>query len=365
MKLLIYDFELPYLLRDIKHPIGGAAVEALALTKGLIHNDCQVGVLTWKGAKDFIGRETEIDIVETFDKEVGVRKIRWIYYRYPSLIKAIKYYSPDYLLQKCAAIETGIMAHIAKVLNIPFIYRIQNDMEVDCRLNQRLSFFERKMYRYGLSNSQYITAQNEYQYKKIKNKFPNKRICLIHNPFYPLGEIEEKKERKYIAWIGIFSPQKNLPGLLNIVRQMPKNVFKIAGAAPKEGMDKNTKKTISDLAKCKNVQFVGYLKRTEILNFLANAYILLNTSHYEGFSNTFLEAFAAGTPVVSLNSDPNGILKKYKLGFVIDIKNSANFIKGLINDYDHESYKVRMSNYLNKFHDYKVVSKKLIDFLNS
>ncbi len=363
MKFLINEFYLPYLLKKLKCPSGGAAVETLALIKGLIYNGCRVGVLTWKGAKDFINRKTEFDIIEAFDREIGIRKIRWIYYRYPALIKSIKHYSPDCLLQKTAGIQTGILAHIGKNLNIPFIYRVANDMEVDERLYKRLSFYERKMYRYGLKNAGYIITQNDYQYNKLKEEYAKKRIFKIYNAFYLSGEIEGERERKYIAWVGIFSQQKNLDVLVNIVNQLPKIDFKIAGMEPTKGIDENAKKALNALSKHKNVQFVGYLNRTEIMDFLANAYALLNTSHYEGFSNTFLEAFAAGTPVISLNSDPDRILRKYKLGFLVNLEAVAHVIKKLINDCDYEAYKVRMRDYLNSFHDYKIVSKKLIDIL--
>ena len=116
-RFLAYDFDMPYLLKDIKHPVGGSAVETMALMKGLMFNDCEVGVLSWKGAKDFIARETEIDIIEAFEKDRGIRIIRWIYYRYPTLIKCVKHYSPDYIMEKKAGIETGIIAFIAKKLD--------------------------------------------------------------------------------------------------------------------------------------------------------------------------------------------------------------------------------------------------------
>jgi glycosyltransferase involved in cell wall biosynthesis len=46
---------------------------------------------------------------------------------------------------------------------------------------------------------------------------------------------------------------------------------------------------------------------------------LLSTSAYEGFSNTFLEAFAAGTPVVARRAvDPDSIIGRNDLGLVAD-----------------------------------------------
>jgi len=65
-----------------------------------------------------------------------------------------------------------------------------------------------------------------------------------------------------------------------------------------------------------NVKFSGYIKRADMNNFLSEAYALLNTSHFEGFSNTFLEAWAVGTPVIStIYVNPDNIINEKSLGF--------------------------------------------------
>jgi glycosyltransferase involved in cell wall biosynthesis len=58
------------------------------------------------------------------------------------------------------------------------------------------------------------------------------------------------------------------------------------------------------------------LRRADTLERIAGAKVLLNVSPAEGFPNTFLEAWALGTPVVSLSVDPAGVISRYGLGFV-------------------------------------------------
>jgi glycosyltransferase involved in cell wall biosynthesis len=268
------------------------------------------------------------------------------------------------LVQKTAGLPTGITALLARKLKLPFIYWVENDIEVDNRLVKTIPYYALRMFNFGIKNADYIMTQNEYQYKTLRKVYPN-RVFLVHNPFYPLGKTEARQQRNYVAWIGVYKNQKNLPALYHIARQTAEVTFKIAGIEPAEGVDVDTKKALRLLRLCPNVKFVGYLDRTKIMNFLGGAFALLNTSDYEGFSNTFLEAFSAGTPVVSLNSDPNGILKKYNLGYPINLENASIVIKDYFHEYDHNAFMKRGKRYLDMFHDYNNVSKKFLKVLNS
>lgn len=362
---------MPHLLKNIDcpEPLGGATVEWYGWIKGLLANGHEVGVLTFKGAKEYIGKDIEFDILETYVLNEGIPKLRWVYKRYPALINSVKEYNPDYIVQECAGYLTGMMAYIGKKLKIPFIYRVANDMDTDDRYKERLSKCEQIIYQYGLNNSNFIICQNNYQYEKLRRKFPEKKVTTLHNPCYycceELRNVKIKSNKKYIAWLGIYQYQKNLPALYEIVKSSQDIEFRIAGKIVAD-VDTNTKSALNLLKKCKNVKFVGFLKRTEVIPFLTSAFALLNTSHYEGFSNTFLESLLAGTPIVTTsNIDPDNIIADNNLGLIA--KNYSE-IPGLLSllvkkdDYNHLSQ--RCIEYVLENHDPKLLAKKFIENLN-
>ena len=370
MKILYFDFSIPYLIKDADHPVGGAAVEWMNWIKGFQKNKDEVGVLTWKGAKQLLGdKADQFNMVETFGQDEGIRYLRTFNLRLPRFKAAIKNYQPDVVIQGCAALNTGLLSIAASGMNVPFVYRAANDMDADDRYKTRMSAFEAFFYQLGLKKSTAIVCQNEYQFENFKKKFPNKPMTILHNPYEALEAVTPKPvgERKYIAWLGVFQPQKNMTALLEVVKALPNHQFRIGGKASNTSMDDATRLALKALEEASNVTFEGYVKRTQIASFLSDAHLLLNTSHYEGFSNTFLEAFAVGTPIVCPRKvDPDHIIENNRLGMVAeDYDGLPVCIDQVINDQDYSEMANRCQQYVVQKHDPKKLAAEFVNFLAS
>ena len=162
MKFLYHSFILPTLLKDEKSIVGGAAVQWSSWISGFIKNDHKFGLLTFEGAQKYIGKDLKIDIVESYDPNKGLKRIRVVYYQFPKLLNAIKKYKPDYLIQGAATSNTGILMLISKILGIPFIHRIANDTDVDERIYKMVHKREIFWYKLGVKYSDIIFTQNSY-----------------------------------------------------------------------------------------------------------------------------------------------------------------------------------------------------------
>jgi glycosyltransferase involved in cell wall biosynthesis len=367
MKLLFYDFQIPDLLKNAGDATGGAAVRQNAIAQGIIKQGHRVGVLTWKGAKDYIGKPVKFDLVESYIEKKGIRGIRFFYYRLPALYKAVKSYSPDFLLHKGSDSPTGVVAFLGALLKIRFVFMAASDKDADDRYKNVHGLLPQILFRYGLKRAVLIVCQNNYQYQGFKKQFPEKEIMLMHNPFFTdekLPPLVPKEQRKYVSWIGNFVAVKNLGGLYKIVQTTPDIQFKIAGTI-KKNTDPETHQYLDLLEAAPNVEFVGYLKRQQILPFLSKSIALINTSHLEGFSNTYLEAFAAGTPVITrIKTDPDRIIARHRLGIVVEsLDQIPKSIYALYNDTDFTNLSARCRTYVKSCHDPEKLTLSLIQKL--
>ncbi len=368
IKLLYPDFDIPYLLAKVERPIGGAAVEWYVWIRAFRKIGCEFGLLTWDGSQNLLKNQLNFDLVESYKLNKGIPKIRRFTYRIPKLFWATKKYNPDFIIQECADEYTGIMAMIAKILGKPFIHRIASDMDVDGRAKRNFSLFTRLTYNWGLKRALHISCQNKYQFDILKNRFPQKSISVLHNPyFFNEKNINKDNSKKYIAWIGNFRYEKNLPALAKIAEKLSQYKFKIAGTKFPQ-TDNDTAKGLEKLEKLSNVQFMGHISNDKISDFLSEAYCLLNTSRLEGFSNTFLEAWAAGVPVITTkNVNPDNLITDYNLGKVVnDYTELTQVLDNFIRKNEYIKYEEICTAYVKEKHDpIKLAKQFLNEMINS
>lgn len=367
-KFLFYDDKLINILLQEEKPSGGAAVQAYGWIRGLSEAGQDVHVMTGINEKETIKNECkDIKLIAWYDQQKGIRWLRWLYYRFPFIYKKIKQAKPDYLYQGIPCWQSFLLGLICRRLNIKYILRISNDYLLDNRFYRNNSRMHGFFQRLGMKLSYCILCQNEYQLNIIKKEFPGKKIIKISNPVFlktSAGTVDSRSKR-CIAWLGLYQYQKNLGLLYEIACLLSNEQFVIAGKEA-TNCDSETQQYLHKLRQLPNVKFAGFLPREEVLPFLAKAKFLLNTSHYEGFSNTFLEAMCVGTPVITSEKvNPDSIITKNNLGIVYTDSPDLQRRFFSITPGLYKTMSDNVLNYVVQQHDYRILSKRLINFLNS
>ncbi|MBD1397715.1 glycosyltransferase family 4 protein [Pontibacter sp. JH31] len=366
-KFLFYDDKIINILLQDEKPSGGAAIQAYGWIRGLLAAGHEVYLMTEPVDRELIKKDCQdIKIIPDYNPSKGIRWIRWVYYRLPFIYGALKKHKPDYIYKGIPSWHSFLLGVICHILNIKFIQRVSNDFLIDDRFFLKYSKSHRLFQDFGFKLSDYILCQNDYQLKLIAKKFPDKTNLKISNPIILKSstDLNSIGSRSYIAWLGLFQYQKNLKLLYQIASLMHNEQFVVAGKAiPK--IDEETLYYLNELQELPNVKLIGFLTRQQVLPFLADAKFLLNTSHYEGFSNTFLEAMAVGTPILSSDLvNPDSIITKNNLGIVYK---DAHDLHTQYCSLQADDYQIMSSNaYKHVFqnHDYRQLTQDLTNILN-
>jgi glycosyltransferase involved in cell wall biosynthesis len=158
-----------------------------------------------------------------------------------------------------------------------------------------------------------IISQTNEQ-RQLWQKIFNINSVIINNGHYCLSKIPLKDSKTFnVFWIGKY--WKNPEVFIKLYDRIKGETtvhFHMIGLFP----DSEIKHFTSYENKNINFHFHGQLPHFEVTKQLEKAHLLVNTSDYEGFSNTFIEAWQRGVPIISFKVDPDGILEKRKLGYL-------------------------------------------------
>ncbi|WP_172805286.1 glycosyltransferase family 4 protein [Aquiflexum balticum] len=351
------------------NPKGGSNVETLVWMKAFFRLGNEVFLAQYENDGRKIKENYNwITTVPTYNFTKYKKFLVWYSYRFPKLFKVLSKNRFDYVFSSNPTWQIFYLCLICKLTGAKHIMRIANDKNVDFNLDKSIKPLEKLYIRLGYKLSDFIVAQNEFQFQKLKENYPNKKISKIYNPIVIEKEylkIKEIDEGSYIAWVANFRYQKNLKLLFEISSQNPKLFFKVAGQSLSYS-DPETEEYLIRLKGLTNVEFMGAISQDEILKFLSKSKYLLSTSRYEGFSNTFLEAMIVGTPIITTyNVNPDGIIDEHQLGILY--KDPKDF-KLIINDINNEKYKIMSKNcieYVLSHHDYLKLGKEFMQVIGN
>lgn len=238
-----------------------------------------------------------------------------------SLLNILKEIQPDVIYQRVASAYTGIGAYYARHNDCKIVWHISSDADVSKQKIQLKKdmisrYIDQKFLQYGIRNVDRIIAQTNTQAQILSDNYQRKVDAIIPN-FHPLPTEEITKLLPIkVVWIANLKKIKQPEIFIKLAKDLEHiNNVEFIMIGSMQGSSKwaeNIRQSIKDAI---NLKYVGETSQSQVNAVLANSHILVNTSEYEGFSNTFIQAWMRMVPVVSLNVNPDKLLDNGKLGF--------------------------------------------------
>jgi glycosyltransferase involved in cell wall biosynthesis len=116
-------------------------------------------------------------------------------------------------------------------------------------------------------------------------------------------------------WVSNMRRVKRPDVLLDVADRLPRVSFHMVGGTV-NGAEPFFATVQAQAAGRSNVTFHGAVPYREVSAFYSRARVFVNTSDVEGFPNTYLQAWASGTPVVAF-FDPDGVIAREGLGAAV------------------------------------------------
>jgi glycosyltransferase involved in cell wall biosynthesis len=297
--------------------IGGAETQQFSLAMELRRRGVSVSFITEDYGQ---GAETEANGFPISAYTFGRDKIT----QGRTLIRAMGRRRPDLFYVRGVPRFIGLIAFHARLRRIPLVIGMATNRTVHPRPLNAFSMIEDAAYRWSLAHAAAVVAQTGFQRTMLAKHYRCTRAVVIRNGARPSAEpLRDRAERERVVWIATLHPHKGIERLFALASMRP--VIRIdVVSAPERGSEAYYEEMMERAAALPNVRWLGTLPHDEIDKVLSRSLALIHTTlpHpgtlanlHEGFPNVYLEAWRNGTPVVTLDTDPDGMIEEGGLGF--------------------------------------------------
>ena len=310
--------------------IGGESVQQTLLAKGFAERGYDVSMIV-KDVGQPQGQLIEnIRVFKTFKQSAGLPVLRFFVPRLTSIWSALRSADADVYYQSCAGMLTGVVSKYCQIHNRQFVFRLAHDS--DCIPGEQLIEYwrDRKIYEYGLRSANFIAAQGVKQVALLQKHYglPSEPVNMVVD--LPAEDAPEDRAID-VLWVNNLRQFKRPELVLELASNMPSYKFVMIGGAVagEEPLFEDIKDEAKDI---QNLEFLGAVPYQSVNNYFMESKVFLNTSDSEGYPNSFLQAWARSTPVVSF-FDPDNIIRDKGHGCVPqDLNRMKSDVEALLSD---------------------------------
>jgi len=295
-----------------KHGAGGAQLQQTLLAKALARAGLEVSMVVADYGQSDGAAWDGIKTYKAYRPAAGIPLLRFVHPRWTALWSAMKRAGADIYYTSCAGALLGQVVMFARLHRRKVVFRIASNSDCDPASLLIRFWRDKRLYRYGLERADLILAQTPQQQQALLRNF-GRDSRVVASLAEAGGRRRGFHERDIgVLWVGNIRPLKRPQLLLDAACRLPDIQFHMIGG-PMPGADHLFEEVCATARALPNVHFHGPLPYHETCEFYERARVLAGTSEMEGFPNTYLQAWARGTPVVAF-LDPEQLLTRNAMG---------------------------------------------------
>jgi glycosyltransferase involved in cell wall biosynthesis len=278
---------------------GGAEVQQSVIAPALAARGYRVSMVSLDFGQPEGAEVRGVTVYKAFRPDEGIPVVRFVFPRMTKLWAALKRVDADVYYQRTSAVSTGVTAAFCRRYGRYGIYAGASDVDfVPGRQDIDLAR-DRKIYEWGLRNMDRVFVQNEAQREALKANYGLDGLLIPNCYSAPPGK-RAGRHGSFVLWVATIRPSKRPEIFLELARRMPQHRFvMIGGADPGRKAEAYHESIRRAAAAIPNLEFKGFMPFAEAESWFDGARVMVNTSSYEGFPNTFLQSWSRSVPTVA------------------------------------------------------------------
>jgi len=213
-----------------------------------------------------------------------------------------------------AGVEVGAYALICRLLRRRFIFVVASSADLR-KPNGQVRGPLAWLYPLGVRLADAVVCRTGEQLEWLRTRYGREGVLIRSGHCVPerVPEAQARLEKITILWVGRMHPLKQPDMFLDLAERLPKEqcVMVIMHDPAHDDLMRAIRARAAALG---NVTVHVDIPFDEMETFFERAKLIVNTSTYEGFPNTFVQAAMHGTPILSWTVDPDGVLARHKIG---------------------------------------------------
>ncbi|MGE0480120.1 MAG: glycosyltransferase family 4 protein [Phycisphaerae bacterium] len=304
---------------DVAGRISGADVQQAVIARGLLERGWRVTFVVFDDGPDTPHEVDGIRLERAYARDAGWPRVRFIHPRWTGLHAAIGRARPDVVYQRAAGCETGIVGCYRRLHpRCRFVFACGSDSDVAADLHYLRTARDRGLYRFGLRAADAIVTQSTQQTEQLRANFKRDGVLIpsaVARPDSSVDRGARPATPPRLLWVGRVSYEKRPEWFVELAAERAGWRFALVGDA--NHATDHARSVLARARQLPNLTLHGAVAHAEMATHYDAADLLVCTSHWEGFPNTFLEAWSRGAPVAS-TVDPDGVIQRHGLGVVAD-----------------------------------------------